>query len=117
MYYTIRMKLFAEWLVRAFVLLITTYIVPGFHIDTFTTALLVAVVLAILNLLLKPLLVLFTLPATILTLGLFMFVINAVLLLISSNIVDGFKIDSFGTAIVASIVITVVSSLVNLFIK
>jgi len=111
------MKLLAEWIVRAFVLLVTTYIVPGFHIDSFTTALVVAAVLAILNLLLKPILVIFTLPATILTLGLFMFVINAVLLLIASNIVAGFKIDSFFTAIVASIIITIVSSLLNAIIK
>ena len=117
MYYTIPMKLLADWIVRAFVLLITTYVVPGFRIESFTTALVVAAVLAILNLLLKPILVILTLPATILTLGLFMFVINAILLLITSNIVGGFKIDSFMTAILASIVITVVSSLINLIIK
>ena len=111
------MKFLAEWLVRAFVLVITTYIVPGFRIDSFTTALIIAAVLAILNLLLKPILVILTLPATILTLGLFMFIINAILLLITSSIIEGFKIDSFITAIVASIVITVVSSLVNLIIK
>lgn len=111
------MKLLAEWIVRAFVLLVTTYIVPGFRIDSFTTALVVAAVLAILNLLLKPILVIFTLPATILTLGLFMFVINAILLVITSSLVGGFKIDSFGTAILASIVITVVSTLLNAIIK
>lgn len=111
------MKLLAEWLIRAFVLLITTYIVPGFKIDSFMTALMVAAVLGILNILLKPILVFFTLPATILTLGLFMFVINAILLMITSSLIKGFRIESFATAIFSSIVITIVSSILNAFIR
>lgn len=111
------MKLIAEWLVRAFVLLVTTYIVPGFRIESLATALIVAAVLAILNLLLKPILVLFTLPATILSLGLFMFVINAVLLVVASYLVQDFKIDSFLTAIIASVAITLISSLLNMVLK
>ena len=113
----ILMKLMADWIIRAFVLLVTTYVVPGFKIDSFTTALVVALVLAVLNVLVKPILVLFTLPATILTLGLFLFVINAILIIIVSGFVKGFHVNSFTTAIFASVVITVVSTLVNLLIK
>lgn len=107
------MKLLAEWILRAFILLATTYFVPGFQIDSYLTAFVVALVLGILNVLLKPILVLFTLPATILTLGLFMFVINAVLLIIASKFVAGFHVSSFGTAIIAAIVIAIISSIVN----
>ena len=111
------MKFLIDLLIRALVLLLTTYIVPGFHIDSYTTAVIVALVLAILNLLVKPLLVLLTLPVTIVTLGLFYFVINAVLLIIASKVIDGFRIDSFGTAILASIVIAVLSSILNTLIR
>lgn len=111
------MKLIAEWILRAIILLVTTYVVPGFHIDSFGTALLVALVLGALNLLVKPILIFLTLPATIITLGLFIFVINAILLEITSRLVGGFQIDSFFTAILASIVITLVSMLLNSIIK
>ena len=111
------MKFLADLLFRTFVLLLTTYLVPGFKIDSFTTALMVALVLAILNAFIKPVLVFLTLPVTILTLGLFMFVINAVLLLIASSVIRGFYISSFFTAIVASVVIAILSALVNAVVK
>lgn len=111
------MKLIVGLIIRTFVLLVTAYLVPGFHIQSYSSALIVAIVLGILNALLKPILVLLTLPFTILTLGLFTFVINAVLLAIAANIVKGFTIDSFWTAIVASVVITIVGSLINIFFK
>ena len=111
------MKLLAEWVVRAFVLLAATYFVPGFKIDSYLTALIVALVLGILNVLLKPVLILLTLPATILSLGLFMFVVNAILLLIAAQFVNGFHISSFGTAILAAIVISLLSSLLNVIFK
>ncbi len=111
------MKLIIELFVKAFVLLVTTRIVPGFNIDSWTTALIVAFILGVLNIFIKPILLFLTLPATILTLGLFMFVVNALLLIIASKLVSGFQIESFGTAIIAAVVITIISSLVNLFIK
>lgn len=111
------MKLLVELIIRMIVLLITAYVVPGFHIDSYSTALVVALVLGILNMLLKPLLVLFTLPATILSFGLFLFVINAILLLIASHFVKGFRIDSFLSAIIAAIVISVVSSVLSSIIR
>ena len=116
-YYNRFMKLIIELLIKAFVLLVTTRLVPGFNIDSWTTALIVAFILGVLNIFIKPILLFLTLPATILTLGLFMFVVNALLLIIASKLVSGFQIESFGTAIIAAVVITIISSLVNLFIK
>lgn len=111
------MKFLADLLIRALVLLVTTYLVPGFHIKSYWIAILVALVLGLLNALVKPILVIFTLPVTILTLGLFVFVINAFLLMIASAFIDGFRVDSFVTAIIASIVITVVSTILNTLIR
>lgn len=107
------MKILTEWIIRTLILLVTAYIVPGFKIDSYTTAFVVALVLGILNMLVKPILVLFTLPATILTLGLFLFVVNALLLMLAVSFVSGFQINSFTTAIIASIVITILSSILN----
>jgi len=107
------MNWIGELVVRALILLATSYLIPGFHIGSFTTALVVAIVMAVLNFLVKPLLVFLTLPVTILTLGLFLFVINAILLIVASNFVSGFAIDSFGTALLASLVISVFSSIAN----
>lgn len=109
------MKLIADWIVRALVLLVTAYLVPGFKIESVSTALIVALVLGILNLLIKPLLIILTLPLNILTLGLFTFVINALLLLIASNLVGGFHVSSLFTAIIASIVISIVSAIISSF--
>lgn len=107
------MKFLLDLLIRALVLLLTAYLLPGFRIDTYTTAVIVALVLAILNILVKPLLVILTLPITILTLGVFYFVINAILLIIASKLITGFKIDSFATAVIASIIISIISALLN----
>ena len=111
------MKLILDLAIRSLVLLLTTYLVPGFTIDSYITALIVAVVLAILNLLVKPLLIFLTLPATILTLGLFLFVINAILLMLASALIKGFNVNSFTTALIASIVITVISAVLSILIK
>lgn len=107
------MKILAEWILKSLILLITSYIVPGFQIESYTTAFLVAFVLGVLNLLVKPVLIILTLPINILTLGLFTFVVNAILLLIASSLVKGFHIDSFFTAIVASVFISIISGLLS----
>lgn len=111
------MKLIAEWLVKALVLLLTTYFVPGFRIDSFTTALLAVVFLGLLNIFIKPLLLFLTLPINILTLGFFTFVVNALLLYIVSIVVSGFQIESFLTAVVAAFVMTILSTLFSLVFK
>jgi putative membrane protein len=80
-------------------------------VANFTTAVIVAVVLGLLNVLVKPILVLLTFPVTILTLGLFLFVINAVIILICSRLVDGFRVNSFWTAMIFSIILSICQSI------
>jgi len=96
--------------VNAFIL---AHILPGIKIDSFFTAIIVAVVLAVLDAFVKPLLILLTLPATILTLGLFLFVINAVIILIAENFVDGFRVESFWFALLFSILLSFFNSFVH----
>ena len=88
-----------------------TYILSGIHIDKFTTALILALVLAVLNAIVKPILVILTLPITILTLGLFLLVINALIIILGSRIVPGFTVDGFWWALLFSILLSVVSSI------
>lgn len=83
----------------------------GVHVSKFTTALIVAVVLGLLNIFIKPILVILTLPVTFITLGLFLLVINAVIILLCDNIVGGFSVDSFFTALLFSIVLSLSQSL------
>jgi putative membrane protein len=98
-------------LVTALVAYGLTYILSGVHIEQFTTALILALVLAVLNAIVKPILVLLTLPITIITLGLFLFVINALIILLGSRIVKGFTVDGFWWALLFSILLSVVSSI------
>jgi putative membrane protein len=97
-------------LISALVAFGLSYILSGVHMDTFVTALLVGLVLAVLNALVKPILVLLTLPITIVTLGLFLFVINALIILLCDKLIDGFKVDGFWWALLFSILLSIVSS-------
>lgn len=98
-------------LVTALVAYGLTYILSGVHITQFTTALILALVLAVLNAIVKPILVILTLPISIITLGLFLFVINALIILLGSRIVNGFTVDGFWWALLFSILLSVVSSI------
>ena len=102
-----------RWLISALTLLIVAIILPGFHLDSSWTALLVAVVLGLANILIKPILILLTLPVTLLTFGVFLFVINAAILLLVSNIIKGFTIDSFAVAFEASIILWILGMLTS----
>jgi putative membrane protein len=86
-------------------------ILPGIHIADFWTAIVLSIVLAILNVLLKPLLIIFTLPLTILTLGLFLFVINAIIVLLAGHFVNGFQVDGFGWALLFSLLLSLLTSI------
>ncbi len=103
------LKLLATWIVNALALLALPYVVSSIQVAGLGTALLVAVVLGLINTLLRPLLVLLTLPVTLLTLGLFIFVINALLFLLADTLVDGFHVGGFWSALVGSIVYSLVS--------
>ncbi len=87
---------------------------PGSHIDGFTKAILLVVVLAVLNAVLKPILKLIGLPITILTLGLFLLVINAAIVMIADALLPGFKVDGFLSALLFSVVLSVVTSVVDM---
>jgi len=93
--------------------LVLAHFLPGVTVDSFITALIVAAVLGLLNIFVKPLLVLFTMPVTILTLGLFLLVINAIILLLCDALVDGFEVNGFLNAIVFSLVLSFLQSLVS----
>ena len=98
-------------LITALVAYGLTHLLSGIHIDKFTTALLLAVVLAILNAIVKPFLIILTLPITIITLGLFLFVINALIIMMGSRLVEGFRVDGFWWALLFSILLSLVSSM------
>ena len=102
-----------QLLINALAFYITAYIIPGMAITGWQTLIVVAVVWGILTTIVKPLLIILTLPINILTLGLFTFVINALLLLITSSLVPGFKIAGFGTALLAAIVLTIVNGFLS----
>ncbi|MFA6081195.1 MAG: phage holin family protein [Patescibacteria group bacterium] len=103
-----------QLLINALAFYITSYLIPGMVINGWQTLLVIAVVWGILTIIIKPILIILTLPINILTLGLFTFVINAVLLLITSNLVPGFRIDGFGTALLAAIVLAIVNSFLSM---
>lgn len=104
------------WLVTAISLMITAYIVPGFVVSSFGAAIIAAVVLGLVNAIVKPILVLLTLPLTILTLGLFLFVINALTIWLAGALTTGFDVAGFLPALVGSIVLTLVASGINFFV-
>lgn len=87
------------------------YLLGGIHFETFWAAIIFAIVLAILNAIVKPLLILFTLPLTIFTLGLFLFVINALIVLIAEYLIPGFVVDGFWWALLFSLLLSLVTSL------
>ena len=88
-----------------------SYILKGIHINEFTTALILALVLAVFNAILKPILIILTLPITILTFGLFLFVINAIIILLAAKFVDGFRVDGFWWALLFSLLLSVLTSI------
>ena len=106
------MKWFGGILVNALLFLFLSWLIPSFVVESIGTAILASIVLAIINMLIRPILILFTLPATIVTLGFFLFVVNALMLLLTNKIMgDDFIIESFGTALL----IAIFMSILNLF--
>ncbi|MHB8709945.1 MAG: phage holin family protein [Minisyncoccota bacterium] len=102
------MKLFFHWLIAALSILIAAYIVPGVSV-TFIAALIAAVVLGALNLFIRPILLVLTLPINILTLGLFSLVINAFLVMLASAVVPGFVVGGFWIALLFALVLAVIN--------
>lgn len=103
------MNVLMRLLISGLSVVITSYLLPGIHIENFLTAIVVGVVLGIINTVIKPVLIILTLPINLLTLGLFTFLLNGLLVLLTSSLVPGFRVDSFGWAILFSILISCVS--------
>ncbi|HBA54191.1 phage holin family protein [Syntrophorhabdus aromaticivorans] len=107
--------LIIHWLVMTASIMIVAYVIPGVTVSGFFAALWVALFLGIVNVLLKPLLILITLPINILTLGLFTFIINGLLILLASSVIKGFQVSGFWVAVLFSILLSIVNFLLNFF--
>lgn len=107
------MRFILKLLLSAAAVLLLTHFLPGVKVDSFSAALWVVIVIAILNVLLKPILVLLTIPVTILTLGLFLFVINAVIILVADALISGFAVQNFLWALVFSFVLSAVNYIID----
>lgn len=106
-----------RWVINALALLLVAYVVPGFGVASLYTALIAALVLGLVNALVRPLLFILTLPVTIFTLGLFTFVLNALMIWLVSTMVKGFTVDGFVPALLAAVILWLVSLLTNWLIE
>ncbi|NNL17021.1 MAG: phage holin family protein [Flavobacteriaceae bacterium] len=111
------MKLIIRLLLNALAVVVLAKILNGVTVDTYLTAIIVAVVLSVLNLFVKPFLIILTLPITIITLGLFLLVINALIILLADKLIDGFSVSSIWTAVLFSILLSLLQSLLHSFLK
>ena len=98
------MKIILRWLLLAAALLLVAHLYPGVVVKSFGSAMIAALVLGLFNTLLRPLLVLLTLPVTLLTLGLFLFVINALMFYFAASVLDGFHVTGFVAALIGSLI-------------
>lgn len=107
------MNLLLKLVISSLAVYATAYLLPGVHVPSFVSAIIVAVVVGLLNTFLKPILVILTIPATILTLGLFLLVINALIIMLAGYLLDGFTVDGFLWALLYSVVLSVITSILN----
>lgn len=109
------MKIISRILVGALALLVAAYLVPEIEVTSLYTAIIAAVVLGLLNMLVRPILVILTLPITVVTLGLFIFVINTALFMFAASFIDGFSVAGFLPALLGSLIVSVISTIANKF--
>jgi putative membrane protein len=107
------MKLLAKWLLSAAALLLVAYLYQGVEVRSFTAALIAAFVIGLLNAVVRPVLVLLTLPVTVLTLGLFLFVINALMFWAAASLLDGFQVRGFVAALIGSLIYSVIGMIIE----
>lgn len=110
------MQFITNILVTSIAVLIVSYLLPGVKVDTFTTALLVALVLAFMNAIVKPLLTILTIPITILSFGLFLIVINGLIIILTDRLVDGFEVRGFWWALLFSFILSITTGILNMLI-
>src|SRR5690349_9762576 len=103
------MRLLITWLINALALLALPYLFASIHVDSFATALVAALILGLINTLIRPVLVLLTLPVTLLTLGLFIFIINGLMFWLVANMVGGFAVAGFWSAVGGALIYSVIS--------
>ena len=111
------MGILIRWLILTIAIIVASYLLEGIHISGFFSAFFAAAILGILNALFRPILIVLTLPINILTLGLFTFIINALMLKMASGVIPGFEVHGFWTAVFGSLIISIVSWLLNSFIS
>lgn len=111
------MKLIVKWLMSAVALLTVAWLYPGVHFASFASAMWAAAFIGLLNSLVRPVLLVLTLPVTVFTLGLFLFVINALLFWLAAYLLDGFMVTGFMSALLGSIIYSALSLVVNLFLE
>ena len=104
------MNIILRIIISAVVAFALSYVLSGVHIESFVTALILAIVLGLLNILVKPILIILTLPITIFTFGLFLFVINALIILLAAKFVSGFRVDGFWWALLFSLLLSILTS-------
>ena len=107
------MRLLLRWLLSAAALLAVTYLYSGVQVSSFTSALIAAAVIGLLNMIVRPVLVVLTLPVTIVTLGLFFFVINALMFWAASGLLSGFTVTGFGAALIGSLIYSALGLLIE----
>ncbi len=107
------MKLLSKWLLSAMALLAVAHLYSGVEVQSFGSALIAAVVIGLFNTLLRPVLVILTLPVTLITLGLFLFVINALMFWWAAGLLDGFQVRDFSAALIGSLLYTVAGMIIN----
>ena len=107
------MELLLKWVLYAASLILIAWIVPGITVTGFNIALLAAAVIGLINAVIKPLLILLTLPINILTLGLFTLVINAIVFLLAAKLVSGFQIDGFWAAFIGAFIFSLLSVVIS----
>jgi len=111
------MKIIVRWLLLAAALLLVAYLYPGVAIKSFGSAMIAAFVLGLLNTLLRPLLVLLTLPVTLITLGLFLFVINALMFYFAASLLEGFYVTGFVAALIGSLLYSLCGMVIDVAIE
>ena len=103
------MYLFLRWVGFAFVIMFIAWVVPGISVANFLTAMLVAIIIALINVFIKPVLILVTLPINIVTLGLFTLIINALLFMFAGFIAPGFEVENFLSAFIGALLLSILS--------
>ncbi|GGG33691.1 phage holin family protein [Bizionia arctica] len=111
------MNLIIRLLLTAVAVVILAYILPGVEVSGFGSAIIVAIVLGLLNIFIKPILVILTLPITVVTLGLFLLVINALIILMANSFIDGFMVSGFWIALLFSLLLSVLQSILFSLLK